>query len=228
VTEKKFMREVKSFVRRAGRITPSQEKGLAESWPLYGLSIDDGLLDIKNMFKQQGEIVLEIGFGMGDSLVETAKAHPEKCYIGVDVHRAGVGALLAKMKKADVENIRIYCDDAIDVLEKCIADNSLDAVLIFFPDPWPKKKHHKRRLVQPEFLQLLSKKIKSKGILHLATDWGNYAEHMMEVLEASDDFENQQGKNKFAPRPEERFKTKFEKRGEKLGHDVWDLVFCKK
>ena len=171
--------------------------------------------------------MLEIGFGMGQSLVAMAAAAPEKNFIGVEVHLPGVGRLLHSMEDEGVDNIRVYCHDAVEILNDCIDDASLDTVQIFFPDPWHKKRHHKRRLIQPDFVDLLCRKLKPGGVLHLATDWENYAEQMMEVLSANTQLRNQAGEGEFAPRPDHRPLTKFERRGERLGHGVWDLLFKK-
>jgi tRNA (guanine-N7-)-methyltransferase len=169
---------------------------------------------------------LEIGFGMGSSLLQMAQAAPAKNFIGIEVHRPGVGKLLHDMAAAGVENIRIYCDDAVDVLQQCIADDSLDSVQIFFPDPWHKKRHNKRRLIQPEFVQLLHRKLKIGGVLHAATDWQDYAEHILAVMQTAPNYRNCADKD-YAVRPEYRPKTKFEQRGERLGHGVWDIIFAK-
>ena len=164
---------------------------------------------------------------MGQSLLEQAKKHPDKDFIGVEVHRPGVGSLLSALDAQEIENVRIYNVDANDVLAQCIPNDSLELIQIFFPDPWPKKKHHKRRLIQGHFVELLATKLKAGGKLHLATDWQDYAEHMMAVMSAQTQFSNSAGANEFSKRPEYRPKTKFEKRGEKLGHGVWDLIFCR-
>lgn len=224
--EKKFVRTIRSFVLRQGRMTLGQEKAFAEHWPQKGLQRENGLLDYEKIFGRRAPVVLEIGFGMGASLVEMARAAPEKDFIGIEVHRPGVGKLLHTMAEQGVENIRAYCDDAVEVLQQCIPDDSLACVQIFFPDPWHKKKHNKRRLVQPEFVQKLRKKLQRGGVIHLATDWQDYAEQMLSVMSSAEGFANQFGG--YAPRPESRPLTKFEKRGERLGHAVWDLLFEKK
>lgn len=208
-------------------MTPGQQKAFDEAWPQKGLSIENGVLDYAEVFGRQAPVVLEIGFGMGGSLVEMAKAAPDHDFIGIEVHVPGIGKLFHRMKEEAVDNIRAYSEDAVDVLAQCILDNSLDRVQIYFPDPWHKKKHHKRRLIQPVFVQALRRKLKIGGVLHLATDWEHYAEHMMEVLCAADGFSNQADDYCFAERPEYRPITKFEKRGERLGHGVWDIVFTK-
>jgi len=223
-TDAKHLRSIRSFVLRTGRMTAGQQRALDEYWTDKGLEREQGRLDFERTFGRNAPVVLEIGFGMGQSLVAMAKAAPDKDFIGIEVHRPGVGKLLHSMAEAGVENIRAYCDDAVEVLEQCIPENSLAAVQIFFPDPWHKKKHHKRRLIQPEFLQLLRRKLAIGGVLHVATDWQDYAEHILEVLTHAPGFKNQSGEG-YAPRPEQRPKTKFEMRGERLGHGVWDLLF---
>lgn len=225
--EQKHMRTVKSFVLRAGRMTEGQQKAMEAVWPEMGLELQQGMLDLNEVFGREAPVVLEIGFGMGDSLVEMAKDQPEKNYIGIEVHRPGVGRLLSNAEKAELSNIRVFCDDAIEVLAQCIPDGSLSCIQLFFPDPWHKKRHHKRRIVQPEFAQTLRKKLKIGGVFHMATDWENYAEHMMEVMSEADGYQNVAGDGQYSPQPEWRPVTKFQKRGERLGHGVWDLMFEK-
>ena len=225
--EEKHMRTVKSFVLRAGRMTEGQQKAMDDVWPSMGLELNNGLLDFNQVFGREAPVVLEIGFGMGDSLVEMAKDQPEKNYIGVEVHRPGVGRLLSNAEKEGLTNIRVFCDDAIEVLAQCIPNNSLDCIQLFFADPWHKKRHHKRRIVQPEFAQTLRQKLKVGGVFHMATDWENYAEHMMEVMSVAEGYANAAGEGQYSPQPEWRPVTKFQKRGERLGHGVWDLMFEK-
>jgi tRNA (guanine-N7-)-methyltransferase len=219
-------RSIRSFVLRTGRMTPGQQRALDRHWPEKGLQLEQGMVDFAQVFGRAAPVVLEIGFGMGQSLVAMAAAAPEQDFIGIEVHKPGVGKLLHSMEEQRVENIRVYCDDAVEVLQRCIPDHSLAAVQIFFPDPWHKKKHHKRRLIQPEFVQLLRKKLSVGGVLHVATDWADYAEHILAVLAAAEGFKNQADSG-YAERPEQRPKTKFEQRGERLGHGVWDLLFEK-
>lgn len=217
---------IRSFVLRQGRMTAAQQQGLELHWPQKGLLRENGVLNIDTAFGRAAPTILEIGFGMGGSLLQMAQAAPEKNFIGIEVHRPGVGKLLHDMADAGVDNIRVYCDDAVDVLKACIADDSLDAVQIFFPDPWHKKRHNKRRLIQPEFVQLIRRKLKAGGVLHAATDWQDYAEHILATLQAAENFRNCAGEG-YAPRPDYRPKTKFEQRGERLGHGVWDIIFAK-
>lgn len=171
--------------------------------------------------------MLEIGFGMGDSLLQMAQTETDKNFLGIEVHPPGVGRLINNAGKAAVENLRVYMADAVDVLDDCIPDNSVDRFQLYFPDPWHKKKHHKRRIVQPAFVERIRQKLKIGGVFHLATDWENYADHMMEVMSAAPGYENQAGEHHFAERPQWRPITKFEKRGERLGHGVWDLLFVR-
>lgn len=221
------MRRIRSFVLRTGRMTEGQKRSYDLHWPSKGLELEKGAIDLDEVFGRRAPTVLEIGFGMGDSLATMAAAAPEKNFIGVEVHSPGVGRLMHLIDESAIENLRAYCDDAVEVLERCIADESLSRVQVYFPDPWHKKRHHKRRLIQPEFVQLLRKKLQPGGVIHLATDWENYAEHMMEVMSAAPGFTNCEGEGQFAPRPDYRPVTKFERRGERLGHGVWDLLFEK-
>jgi tRNA (guanine-N7-)-methyltransferase len=220
-------RRIKSFVLRTGRMTAGQQKAYDQYWPQLGLDIENGVLDYNSTFGRQAPVVLEIGFGMGKSLVEMAANEPDKDFIGVEVHVPGVGKLLHSMEEQGVDNVRVFCHDAVEVLEQCIADNSLDRIQVYFPDPWHKKKHHKRRLIQLAFVQQLRSKLKTGGILHLATDWEHYAEHMMEVMTSAEGFRNQTDDYCFSARPDFRPSTKFEQRGERLGHGVWDILFEK-
>ncbi|MZR62855.1 tRNA (guanosine(46)-N7)-methyltransferase TrmB [Alcanivorax sp. DP30] len=223
----KVMRKVRSFVLREGRLTTGQRNALDNLWPTFGLERDQGMLDPMAVFGRDADRVLEIGYGMGQSLAAMAAADPDKDFIGIEVHRPGVGALLMEIEQLGLSNLRSYCDDAVEILELCIPDNSLSRVQLYFPDPWHKKKHHKRRIVQPAWVQRVHQKLKSGGVLHMATDWENYAEHMMEVMNPEEGFINLAGPGQFSPRPDWRPETKFERRGEKLGHGVWDLLFEK-
>lgn len=216
---------IQSFVRRQGRMTPGQKKALAEYWPQFGLLVSDGQQDLSAVFDRQAPCVCEIGFGMGQSLLEMAEQQPDINYLGIEVHQPGVGMLLKGMVAHQVNNIRLYQEDARQVLSDCICDQSLVGVQLFFPDPWPKKRHHKRRIVQPQFLDLIYRKLKPNGFFHLATDWQPYAEEMLEKLSLDQRFSNRYGQGQFAPDRAGRPKTKFEQRGQRLGHGVWDLVF---
>ncbi len=221
-------RTIRTFVRREGRMTKSQARALEELLPVYGIQLSEDTLDFDKIFDRQAETILEIGFGMGESLVEMAAAEPEKNFIGIEVHRPGVGACLNGIHDAALKNVRVMSEDAITILKQQVADHSLDAIDIYFPDPWPKKRHHKRRMIQAEFVVLLHAKLKSGGIFHLATDWQPYAEWMMEILSADKGFKNLAGSGEFSPKPSWRPETKFERRGIKLGHEVYDLVFKRK
>lgn len=225
--EHPFFRRIRSFVKREGRLTLGQERAINELFPRYGLVLQDKLLNLDETFQRVAPRILEIGFGNGKSLSEMAANNPEQDYIGIEVHRPGVGSLLSQIEKLELSNLRVINDDGVEVLTQMIADNSLDAVYLFFADPWHKKRHHKRRIVQKEFVQLLRKKLKLGGVFHMATDWEHYAEHMMEVMNTSDGFENTAGKDQYLDRPDCRPLTKFEQRGQRLGHGVWDLIFKK-
>jgi len=215
---------VRSFVRREGRLTPGQQRALEQLWPKYGLPADQPL-DPQQTFGRVAPVTLEIGFGNGASLAEMAAAAPDSDFIGIEVHRPGVGRLLMELERRAVHNVRVFCHDAIEVLEQGIADASLDRVLLFFPDPWPKKKHHKRRILQPAFAALVARKLKAGGLFHMATDWEPYARHMLEVMDAASAFVNCSGKGRYAARPDYRPVTRFERRGQRLGHGVWDLLY---
>ncbi|PJE38993.1 MAG: tRNA (guanosine(46)-N7)-methyltransferase TrmB [Pseudomonas sp.] len=218
-------RAIKSFVMRAGRMTEGQQRGLDQGWPKFGLQLEDGLRDFDQVFGRTASRTFEIGFGMGHSTLEMAAASPEQDFIGVEVHRPGVGALLNGLMTQNLSNMRVYSCDAMDVLRNCVADASLDRVLLFFPDPWHKAKHNKRRIVQPAFAELVRQKLKVGGVLHMATDWQPYAEYMLEVMNVAPGYQNQAEDGQYVPRPAERPTTKFERRGERLGHGVWDLKF---
>ncbi|MEN8261102.1 MAG: tRNA (guanosine(46)-N7)-methyltransferase TrmB [Pseudomonadota bacterium] len=223
-TEKTAARPIRSFIRRQGRITQAQQAALETLWPNYGL--DPGArLTPEAVFSRRAPLVLEIGFGNGESLAETAAAHPEKDYIGIEVHKPGLGHLMLRLKAMSLRNVRIYCFDAIEILAHRLPDSSLSGINLFFPDPWPKKKHHKRRILTPEFAELAVAKLKTGGIFHAATDWEDYAEQMLSVLEKTSRLENTAGARSLAPRPGDRPMTNFERRGLRLGHGVWDLIF---
>lgn len=223
--EIKSKRTIRSFVLRQGRLTKGQEQALTNLWPLFGIEYHS---NSPICFDENKPVVLEIGFGMGASLVEMARNAPDKNFLGIEVHKPGVGACLMAIEENQLSNLKVMCHDAVEVLENMIPNHSLDKVQIFFPDPWHKARHNKRRIIQPQFVQLIRQKLKEGGILHLATDWQNYAEHMLEVLTEAEGFENLSATGDYIPRPEDRPITKFEKRGQNLGHGVWDLQFRKK
>jgi len=219
-------RKIRSFIRRQGRLTQAQQYALDNHWQDYGL---DPALDyhFADVFGRVAPLCIEIGFGNGEGLANIAAANPDKDYIGIEVHRPGVGHLMMLLHQQGLTNVRIYCHDAIEILEQKIADNSLAAVHLFFPDPWPKKKHHKRRIVQPSFCRLLIAKLSVGGYFHAATDWQDYAQVMLSVLSAETALRNNSPEQNYCPRPAHRPLTKFEQRGLKLGHGVWDLIFSK-
>lgn len=225
--EQSPIRKIRSFIRRQGRITQGQEFALENYWDKYCLAPDKPLDEIQ-VFGRHSPLCVEIGFGNGACLAELAAANPDKDYIGVEVHRPGVGHLMMQLERQGLNNVRIYCHDAIEVLTNNLADGGLAAVHLFFPDPWPKKKHHKRRIVQASFVELLAKKLQSGGYFHAATDWENYAESMLKVLSADNRFSNASRTENYCEQPAYRPLTKFEQRGLRLGHGVWDLVFIKK
>jgi tRNA (guanine-N7-)-methyltransferase len=218
-------RGVRSFVLRTGRATPGQQRALAELWPKYGVEFSTTQLDLQALFGRAAPRMLEIGFGAGEALLEFARAHPDIDCIGVEVHRPGVGRLLLGAEAASIRNLRVICHDAVEVVQQQIAPASIALVHIFFPDPWPKKRHHKRRLIQPPFVELLARVIAPGGTLRLATDWEPYAHHMREVIDACAAFVNVAGSAGFVTRSAERTLTRFEQRGQRLGHDVWDLEY---
>lgn len=221
-------RSIRSFVLRQGRLTKGQQLALDTGWPLWGIDYNpQQALDLPKTFNRTQPITLEIGFGMGASLVTMAKQAPERDFIGIEVHKPGVGACLMAINEQQATNLRVINHDAVAVLQTMVADNSLDRVQIFFPDPWHKARHNKRRIIQPDFVQLLRQKLKIGGMLHLATDWQDYAQHMLMVLNQADGYRNLSSTGDYIPRPDERPLTKFEQRGQRLGHGVWDLQFIR-
>lgn len=223
----RVMRKVRSFVLREGRLTTGQQNAIETLWPLYGLLRSQGELDAAAAFGREAPVVLEIGYGMGASLAEMAAAAPEQNFIGIEVHRPGVGALLMEIEARGLTNLRTYCDDAVEILELCIPDASLARLQLYFPDPWHKKKHHKRRIVQPPFIELVRRKLAPGGLFHMATDWEDYAVQMRDLMEAATGWRNEAGPGNYAERPAWRPETKFERRGARLGHGVWDLLYCR-
>ena len=224
VGKEKYMRKIRSFVKREGRMTNRQQTAIDTLWETMGVDYQEKMLDFKALFGREAPVVLEIGFGMGKSLIEMAKNAPEKNFLGIEVHGPGVGACLADVGEAGISNLRVMNHDAVEVLEFMIPDQSLATFQLYFPDPWHKARHHKRRIVQPAFIENMRPKLAIGGVIHMATDWENYAEHMLEVLQAATDFKNT-SETDYAPRPDWRPLTKFENRGNNLGHGVWDLLF---
>lgn len=220
-------RPIRSFVRRAGRMTPSQQRALEELWPEYGIDYKPVTLDIDAVFGRSAGRILEIGFGNGESLVEQAAEHPELDYIGIEVHEPGVGHCLLLARDAGVTNLKLIAHDAIDVLTHQVAAASLSRINLYFPDPWPKKRHYKRRIVQPPFLALCADKLAAGGALHIATDWENYAEHIDEALAESGDFDLAERREHGGEAPLDRPGTKFERRGLRHGHRIWDWRFSR-
>jgi tRNA (guanine-N7-)-methyltransferase len=220
-------RPIRSFVRRAGRMTSSQQRALEELWPEYGISYAPAELDLDSVFGRGADRVLEIGFGNGESLVEQASEHPELDFIGIEVHEPGVGHCLLKAKEADVTNLKLVVHDAIEVLAHQIPMSSVSRINLYFPDPWPKKRHHKRRIVQAPFVALCAEKLAPGGALHIATDWENYAEHIDETLAACGDFVLAERREHGGEAPLDRPRTKFERRGLRQGHRIWDWRFTR-
>jgi tRNA (guanine-N7-)-methyltransferase len=224
-TAPSLRRAVRSFVLRGGRATVAQQRALDELWPGYGVEFTAQPVDLDQLFGRTAPRMLEIGFGAGEALLSFAQAHPELDCIGVEVHKPGVGHLLLGAQAAALKNLRIICHDAVEVLQRQLPPASLQLIHIFFPDPWPKKRHHKRRLIQPAFIELLARVLASGGTLRLATDWEPYAMHMREVIDASPEFINDSSDTGFVARTDQRPLTRFERRGQRLGHGVWDLSY---
>jgi tRNA (guanine-N7-)-methyltransferase len=217
---------IKSYVLRQGRLTRGQQQALDQLWPVYGIDFKPERLDLAALFHRTAAITLEVGFGNGDSLIQQAASNPQNNYLGIEVHRPGVGRLLHLAGNAGITNVRVINHDAVEVLQLQIPDQSLDCVQLFFPDPWHKKRHHKRRIVKAEFIQLIHQKLKPGGLFHLATDWQDYAEHMLAEMEQAKGFSNTAGKGNYAKNTD-RPLTKFEQRGQRLGHGIWDLIYRK-
>ena len=220
-------RPVRSFVIRSGRLTDSQRKAIDEHWDSFVIPFEANVIDQKGLFPNAQPLTVEIGFGMGDSLLQMAKEQPDRNFIGIEVHRAGVGKLLNGIDKLGLTNLRIVCHDAVEVLKHSFEPNSIERVLVFFPDPWHKKRHNKRRIIQQEFVSLLADRLQVNGRLHLATDWQPYAEHMLDILNGETMLKNAFRDGDYWQSPE-RPPTKFEQRGRRLGHGVWDLLYVKR
>lgn len=218
-------RNIRSFVLRKGRLTVAQQHALDELWPHYGIENAATILDFEDHFERPADVIVEVGFGNGISTWQMAQQEPEKNFIGIEVHEPGVGQLLMAIEENHIENVRIVCADAVEFLQNRIAPGSLAGVRIYFPDPWPKKRHHKRRIIQSEFVNLLARCMKPGAILHLATDWQPFAEHVLEVMQTSSAFINLSSDGDYCERPDWRPYTKYEQRGERLGHEVRDLLY---
>ena len=222
---KPYLRRIRSFVLREGRMTSAQQRAFDEHWARYGLDYLGQTRDLTAAFGRQAPRVLEIGFGNGEALAWASENDRERDFIGVEVHSPGVGRVMNALAERDATNVRVYKHDAVEVLENEIAPGTLAEVRVWFPDPWHKKKHNKRRLIQPEFVQLLATRMAPGGLLHLATDWEPYAEHMREVMEAAPTWRNRTGPGLAAEKPAWRIETHFERRGTRLGHGVWDFLY---
>ncbi len=218
-------RSIRSFVLRQGRISEAQQRAYDLLRPRYLIEYAPKLLNLESFFGRKAPKIIEIGFGMGGATAQIAAAHPENDYLGIEVHTPGVGALMRRLEEESLSNVRIIQHDAVEVMNNMIAAESLDGIHIYFPDPWPKKRHHKRRLVQAPLVSLLASRLRPGGYLHLATDWQEYAEWMLEVLRGEPQLKNTA--SEYAPKPDFRPETKFERRGLDLGHGVWDLLFRK-
>ena len=227
MSEQLFIRRIRSFVRREGRLTPSQQRALDELWPEYGVEADGNPIDFTALFSREAPVVVEIGFGNGEALLHVSQLYPQWNFLGIEVHRPGVGGLMRQLQELGIGNVRVMSEDAVEILNRQIPDGSIDRLLLFFPDPWHKKKHHKRRIVQPEFAQLVRCKLKPGGVFHMATDWQPYAEYMLEVMEQAEGYHNVAGAGCYSEAPEYRPVTKFERRGQRLGHGVWDLIYVR-
>jgi len=221
-------RPIRSFVLRAGRVTAGQERAWRELWPKYGIDSALTPIDWHEVFGRSAPRWMEIGFGTGEVLGALAAANPHIDYIGVEVHRAGVGRLLLEANAADLRNLRVLCQDAVEIMNARVADAALAGVLIFFPDPWHKKRHHKRRLIEPRFVATLARKLERGGLLRLATDWQEYADQMRAVCNAEPALYSLSPDGGFVPRPAFRPETRFERRGIRLGHAVWDLAYARR
>ena len=222
------LRSIHSFVRREGRITGAQQRALMECWKLFGVDAGPVLMEPEILFGRRAPLILEIGFGNGESLAAMAEAHPEWDYLGIEVHRPGIGHLLLRATELQLTNLRILCADAVEALERQLPDECLDRMQIFFPDPWPKARHHKRRLIQKQRVALLVRKIKPHGQLHVATDCEDYACAMLDLFNTTPELANAAIGGGFAPRPTWRPLTKFEQRGQRLGHVIRDLLFIRR
>mgnify|MGYP001303410657 FL=1 len=223
--KKSIIRPIRSYVLRQGRLTKHQAEGIKIHSPLYAIPFSDDTLNWDTIFRNNGKKIIEIGFGMGHTTAEIAKNLPDSNFVAIDVHSPGVGNLLNKIKENELSNLKIIQHDAVEVLEKMVLDESLDAIHIFFPDPWHKKRHNKRRLIQEPFLELVSRKLKKEGYVHVATDWQDYADWIIECFKKNKIYKTMN--SDFSKKPSYRPKTKYEDRGINLGHQVWDIIFIK-
>ena len=220
-------RHIRSFVLRAGRMTSAQERALADLWPNYGLNLGEDPVDLEAIFGRRAPRCLEIGFGVGEVIGSLAETHPHIDYVGIEVHRPGVGRLLLRAAQANVRNLRVICGDAVEILRDKLVNDSFDEILVFFPDPWHKKRHHKRRLIDVKFAASLAAKLRSGGVLRLATDWEDYAEQMLAVCNSNPRLASLSADGTYVARPDFRPPTRFERRGARLGLTVWDLAYTK-
>ena len=219
------MRRIQTFMRRSSPFTASQKQGMADFAPHFLLPRSRERLDTAAIFGRQAPLTVEIGFGMGYSLADMAQAAPERDFIGIEIHEPGVAQLCFELGRRAIPNVRLLDEDALELLEARFADHSIDTVQLYFPDPWPKARHHKRRFVNADNAALIHRKLKKDGLFHMATDWQAYAEWMLEHMDAALGYENLAGAGHYSPRPDFRPLTKFEKRGHQLGHNVWDLMY---
>jgi len=219
------LRKVRSFVRRNGRTTAKQKNALETLWPQFGIEYQPRPCALNDFFKNNALLNVEIGFGMGEALVQSAQNNPDQNYVGIEVHDPGIGNVLNQISELSLKNIRVISHDAVEVLDNQFENQSIDSICIFFPDPWHKKRHNKRRLLNEKFAQLVADKLKASGKLFIATDWQNYAEQILSVFNGNSDFKNLSDDNTYCPRIDFRPLTKFEKRGQRLGHDVWDFIY---
>lgn len=215
---------IRSFILRDQRLTAGQQRAMDELWPQFGVDYDGELLDLSQVFGRSAPLIVEIGFGNGVSLAQMAEADPDSNFLGIEVHTPGVGHCLVEIRERGLKNLRIMQHDAVEVFQNSLAENAIDRLQLYFPDPWHKKRHHKRRIVQKPFIALAASRIKTGGLWHMATDWQHYAEQMLTEMDAAESFENTVAPGEYAEKPAWRPQTKFETRGERLGHGVWDLL----
>jgi len=220
-------RPIRSFVLRQGRVTSAQQQALDEHWQTYGIDFSEQVLPFNKLFNNDNKLIVEIGFGDGESLFQQAKKQPDINFVGIEVHGPGVGHLIHLANGENIHNIRVIRSDAVDVLKHQIADHSLQQLQLFFPDPWHKKRHQKRRIISPDFIRLVAKKLKPGGFFHMATDWQHYARQMLSEMDMATDFINTAGAGNYSKSQGSRCESKFERRGRKLGHGVWDLIYQK-